>query len=1173
MKLRRPWLPRRVYATALSACYLGIGLTLFALILGGIFAVRLAQGPITMDWLVPQIVKALDERFGHGLEFSFGGASIVGRDFAPVLSIDGLSLKDHTGRTVLSAPRAEVAVDLLALALGEVTPKRLDVFDVALHFTLRPDGSLALPAAADSGEAVPLTPPLAESLAREAIPDKSTPGAAFPESAPALAETKPRALLVRQMSSAIRLIVDSLTNPESPIAAIDRIGIARGRLVIDDETTNQTIKFEGVDLAFDKSSGGTTFNLSVDGPNGRWTVRGLASGLPGSERKLMLSLNNLSLDEILIATGSRSVGADFDMPLSAKFDLALQADGRLSEAIGRFEFGAGYLRFDDPNDEPMLVNKIDGGFHWDGLKRRIVLDRTELTAEAAHGAISGFVALPDREGEAWVVDIVNAGPILLSPERPGQKTVTLDKASLAARLFVTEKNLVIDRFAFGGPEVNVSLSGIVDWINGPRVKFEASMPQAPAAAVLRIWPSFMVSPVRSWLLEHARGGVVQNAKLQFDFDAPTLNAMRSEHAPPDDSILFDFTLVNGAVEYLPGVPPLRGISGAGHVTGRTSTFTLTSAGAVEAGPGRMLSVGEGSFWRVADSELKPTPAVIVAKVSGSVEAVADLLAFPALKPYASLPLDNANLRGQIDGKLQIDLRLSAAMKSSDVTLGVNATVTNFTADNILGKEKLDAATLTINVDREGLRASGQGRMFGAPASIDIVHPNGKTPEASVRMILDEAARVKQGLGNLPGLSGPVGALITAPLGGGEKQRAEVELDLTRAGIDLPGVVKPPGRPGKAKFSLAVNDNGTMLDPFVLEALPIMAHGQVELGTDQVLQSAHFPVAKISPGDDLKIDALRAGETLKIIVRASTIDAAPFVKWLTAASPAADATPANAPGAGAGGGGGVGGGSGAGAIKELDFDVKSALLSGYNRQVITGAELRLLKREQLKQFSFSGRFGHDTISGNLTGAPAAPQINLFSDDAGALLSFFDFYKHMDRGRLAVSMRLAPTLSGTLTIDSFVLRDEPALRRLVAESAPPPDASGRRPKIDAGAMAFTRLQSGFQRVGTRMQINDGTMYGDAIGLTVDGWLDYARDKVDVKGTFVPAYAVNNLFSKIPVFGAILGGGTNEGLFGVNFRIEGSITSPTLSINPLSALAPGIFRQIFGVGDPLGAARGLK
>ena len=70
--------------------------------------------------------------------------------------------------------------------------------------------------------------------------------------------------------------------------------------------------------------------------------------------------------------------------------------------------------------------------------------------------------------------------------------------------------------------------------------------------------------------------------------------------------------------------------------------------------------------------------------------------------------------------------------------------------------------------------------------------------------------------------------------------------------------------------------------------------------------------------------------------------------------------------------------------------------------------------------------------------------------------------------------------------------------------------------------------------------------------------------LSGTFVPVYAFNNLFAKIPVFGYILAGGTNEGLIGVNYRVTGLASAPTLNINPLSVIAPGIFRQIFGVSD---------
>ena len=85
-----------------------------------------------------------------------------------------------------------------------------------------------------------------------------------------------------------------------------------------------------------------------------------------------------------------------------------------------------------------------------------------------------------------------------------------------------------------------------------------------------------------------------------------------------------------------------------------------------------------------------------------------------------------------------------------------------------------------------------------------------------------------------------------------------------------------------------------------------------------------------------------------------------------------------------------------------------------------------------------------------------------------------------------------------------------------------------------------------------------------IKLDGAVDFDRDRLNVVGTFVPAYGVNNLFSQIPLFGPILGGGSNEGLFAVNFRATGAASAPQLTINPLSAIAPGLFRKIFGVGD---------
>ena len=93
---------------------------------------------------------------------------------------------------------------------------------------------------------------------------------------------------------------------------------------------------------------------------------------------------------------------------------------------------------------------------------------------------------------------------------------------------------------------------------------------------------------------------------------------------------------------------------------------------------------------------------------------------------------------------------------------------------------------------------------------------------------------------------------------------------------------------------------------------------------------------------------------------------------------------------------------------------------------------------------------------------------------------------------------------------------------------------------------------------------------MGLTTEGRVNFARNEIDVSGTFVPAYSVNSVLNKIPLVGLILGGGQNEGVFGISYRVRGPLSGPQLTINPLSAIAPGILRKIMGAIDGTTARR---
>jgi hypothetical protein len=201
------------------------------------------------------------------------------------------------------------------------------------------------------------------------------------------------------------------------------------------------------------------------------------------------------------------------------------------------------------------------------------------------------------------------------------------------------------------------------------------------------------------------------------------------------------------------------------------------------------------------------------------------------------------------------------------------------------------------------------------------------------------------------------------------------------------------------------------------------------------------------------------------------------------------------------------------------------------------------------------------------------LRLQTVDAGALVRFFNLYQHLEGGTLDLVMRnVGQRQEGQAVVSNFVLRNEPALRQLVAAGqapgpgqAPAPGAAANpAERIDPDAVTFQKMTAQFTRSSGRIDLREAAIYDAAMGLTTQGYLDYAHDHIDLNGTFVPAYQVNNLVTHIPFVGLLLGGGTNEGMFAVNYRLAGAAGAPVLTVNPFSAMTPGFLRKIFGAID---------
>ena len=1085
---------------------------------------QLAEGPIALDMLRGPFASALSSRMGQDYTAEVGPLALEDSDHGPRIAMQGFSLKDPHGKTIIAAPKADVSIDPLALLWGHVSPRRLELMDVELRLSVLADGAVALSAGSE---------PMILTGGRRAVSGVQTRVDDLPDSDVMLA-----------LGEALKTLLDTAMRDNTPAGVLKRLGVSRGQLVFEDQATRRLTRFEDFELDFDRAQDSAALLVSARGPHGRWRAEALAHGRAGEQRALDISLSNFTLEELQLISGMRDPGFDFTMPMSSQLNVTLAPDNKLEAASGRFATGSGTFVLADKDHEPAHIDQIEGTFEWNADSRRFDLNRTVLIAGDTRFAFAGSVTPPPAGSNAWHVTGRTIERSVWGIERSNQKPVFVDRSQIDARYVPGERRLLIDRLEIVGPDVNLSASADVQISpQGPTIRMTGKAGTMPGLSVLRLWPTPIAPRVRAWFVRALQSGTVEEGSLWLDFDPETMKLLQQDLQPPDDKLRLNFRLSGTQLIAVPGLPPFAGIDGTGVVTGRTANFVATR-GMMDVS-GQKLTIVEASV-TVPDTQLKPAPAAINLRMTGPIEAVADLFERERLKPFAQVPIDAATVKGQIDGSIAIDLKLADEVKPEDTRVRASAALTNFSVDKMVGQEKLEAGTLNLTAERGQLRALGQGRLFGAPATIELRKQIDMPTEAIVGMTLDDAARTKLGLNFGQTLTGQIGAKMTAALGQHDKPRAQVEIDFTKANIDnlLPGFVKPAGKAAKASFTLVNDLTGPDLENFVFDGGTAFAKGTIELDPVGGMERLKLTQVRLSPGDDMQIMAEQTKDILKLSITGKSVDAKPFLRLLTTGT---------APRAGSG------------PPKDFDVDLKANNVAGYNNQSAANVALRMGRRSgQIRIFSLNGKFGKDNVTGSVVRVQNEPQISLATNDGGALLSFFDLYKRMEGGKLQFTALLNEgEIDGTVNVQNFIVRNEPALRRLVSEGVAQRDRSGQI-KIDTNAAAFTKMQVSFTRGQGRIELRDGVIYGPEAGTTIEGTLDTVYDRVNMTGTFVPAYGLNNFFSKIPLFGVFLGGGANEGLFGLNFRISGPATAPVLTINPLSALAPGFLRKIFGAGQ---------
>lgn len=1106
--------------------YAGGGLAVVGLLATGLLWWRLASGPLSLDVVTPWLTSAIEERLGGGHRIEVGGTQLEREDGRTALRLRDIVVRDGTGAVVANAPKAEVALSGASLLTGHVRATRLSLIGATMSVRIEPDGAVSVFAGAEQR---PIAPVVA------AVPQV---GIVRGPAAPARGD----AAGGQSSLSALLAWLDGLDALGFDGRELTEVGLKNGGLVVDDRRSGKQWNFANINFSLTRpQEGGVAFAVTSGGTDGPWSLTATVAPRGEGRRAIEAVVRDVSPRDILLALRVDDDTFDADIPISAILRAEIAADGTVQMAEGKMIGGAGFIGSKNVPAGRVLVDEAQLELKWDAVNRVLHLP-FELQAGGNRISFLAHAQAPPVSGDSWNLAVSRGMVVLGAAERTREPPLVLDRVFVRARIDTAKRQFIIDQGELRGMTAGVAFSAAVDYADETRLTLGMAATRMPMLTLKRLWPVFIVPPLRAWVIDHFPAGMVE--RFEIATNAPW-NTLKPGGPPVPDEGLSGEIAGTATLRPVDTLPAIRDADMVARFTGRTATVTL-GRGTVDLGSGRKISVSNGVF-EVADTEAKPPVGRVRLRLEGPADAAIELAGLEPLRGAAGLQLDAGGTRGAIGAQLSLSLPLKQQLAKDDVAYNFDAEVTNFSAEKLVRGLKAEAPILRINANPQGFRVNGDARIGNAIVAVDYRKKPDGDAEARAQTVLDDAARSYLGFELGGALTGPVPIKFSGKIAAGDgDNRFAVDADLTQAKVTdlLPGWNKAAGKASRATFTLIERPQSRRIEDLLLEGSGTRVKGNIDLDAAGELVSANFPNFALSDGDKATVKAERASDgTLKVTVRGDVYDGRGFVK-----SSATGPTDPNAPRP----------------SYDLDLDVKLGAVTGFHGEALRGLDVRLARRAgQIRSFALGARIGSDgQLSGDLRGRAGRQVIYLESGDAGALFRFTDMYPRIYGGRMWVAMDPPSTdqapKEGTLNISEFAVRGEAALDR-VASSAPPPDPAYRTGPMRNYGVEFTRMRVEFTRSPGRLSIREGNVLGMAVCATMDGQIDFLREDVRLRGTFIPACALNNMPTQIPVLGYFLGG-PKEGLLGVTYEVVGPPNGMVLRVNPVSAVAPGFLRKLF-------------
>lgn len=772
-------------------------------------------------------------------------------------------------------------------------------------------------------------------------------------------------------------------------------------------------------------------------------------------------------------------------------------------------------------------------------KSRIQFGATSIPL---NGAIIDLDKIDASAGKGFGIDLLVSGGTA-APGGSGEQPLAFD-IKATGRYVVAARELQFPSMQVSSPAGGLFGSLHVRFADmSPEISFAGQSEQLQTTAVKQLWPFWMAPKAREWVLRSLFGGTVTNASISVFIPQGRLDQAVGKGLRLDENqIKIAFDVAGTRMNVAGDIPPIRDTNAHFDLSGPRATISIKSATSFFPS-GRSINVGAGTFVLPSTYD-KPLMAELDLPISGNADAVGELLTYKPIQVLQRAGFVPEDLKGKVSANVQARFGLIASQKPPPAEWKAVLQLQDLDVAKPFSGRKITALNGVLNADPKQIRLDGKGQIDGIPAGIKLVEPTDEAsdvqPQQTVTATLDSDQREKL----LPGLNDIIDGSIDIEFNRIDQDRQAVSIDLGKARLSFPwiGWSKGSGIAATATFEASGPADNTQLKNFALKGDGFGVNGALVIGKGNLVK-ADFDSVKLSSLDDFAVSVKRNKGGLEVTVSGDSADARPIIARLKANGGSASDSDRNG---------------------SVSLRAKLGSVVGFNDEKIRNAEVLYVSADgRLQALNFSGV----TDSGEAFVAQTKGNnvINVTSGDAGSVSRFADLYRHMMGGLLNMQIRLGAgdSWDGSIDIRRFSLVNEQRLHSIVSTPVGSEQRSlnsAVKRNIDTSAQRFQR---GFARIVSQngvIGVENGVVRGDQVGAVFQGIVRDQRGRMDMTGTFMPAYGLNRLFAELPLIGIILGNGTDRGLIGITFKLTGKLEAPDLIINPLSIIAPGVFRNIF-------------